>query len=152
MDSRLGGQYPKKGAHAIAGIALQCIRNEAKMRPQMSEVLVKLEELQDPKYSITTLQVDTRRTASSSSSVSRSPMRTQPSPQRSLGSASPLPAAASPLATCRTAELWEEEDSRHGTLLLSTCPGIVITGDQEAADAENGNRRHMLPKALLTRS
>ncbi|KAK3157528.1 hypothetical protein QOZ80_2AG0123790 [Eleusine coracana subsp. coracana] len=105
MDSRLGGQYPKKGAHAIAGIALQCIRNEAKMRPQMSEVLVKLEELQDPKYSITTLQVDTRRTASSSSSVSRSPMRTQPSPQRSLGSASPLPAAASPLATCRTAEV-----------------------------------------------
>ncbi|KAL6883596.1 hypothetical protein ACP4OV_011010 [Aristida adscensionis] len=104
MDLKLGGQYPKKGAHAVAGIALQCIRNEAKLRPQMSEVLKKLEELQDPKYDATPLQVDTRRTPSGSS-VPRSPMKAQPSPRRLSGSASPLPAAASPLPACRTAEV-----------------------------------------------
>ncbi|TVU30992.1 hypothetical protein EJB05_22653 [Eragrostis curvula] len=105
MDSRLGGQYPKKGAHAIASIALQCIRNEAKMRPQMSEVVAKLEDLEDPKYTITTPQIDTRRTTSSSGSVPRSPMKVQPSPRRSSGSASPLPASASPLPACRTAKV-----------------------------------------------
>ncbi|KAL6641192.1 hypothetical protein ACP70R_019373 [Stipagrostis hirtigluma subsp. patula] len=104
MDLKLGGQYPKKGAHAIASIALQCIRNEAKMRPQMSEVLEKLEQLQDPKYDVTPPQVDTRRT-SSGSSAPRSPMKMQPSPRRLPGSASPLPAAASPLPACRTTEV-----------------------------------------------
>ncbi|XP_062200773.1 probable serine/threonine-protein kinase PBL3 [Phragmites australis] len=89
MDSKLGGQYPKKDAHAVASIALQCIRNEAKMRPQMSEILEKLEQLQDPKYNVTTPQVDTRRT--SSGAIPRSPMRAQPSPRRMSGSASPLP-------------------------------------------------------------
>lgn len=107
MDSKLGGQYPKKGAHAVAGIALQCIRNEAKQRPAMSEVLEKLEQLQDPKYNVAAPQVDTRRTSSSSGSVPRSPMKAQPSPRRRSGSASPLPAAAgSPLpASCRTAQV-----------------------------------------------
>ena len=105
MDMKLGGQYPKKGAHAIASIAVQCIRNEAKMRPQMSEVLEKLEQLQDPKYNVTSPQVDTRRT--SSGSVRRSPMRAQPSPspRRLSASASPLPAAGSPLPACRTAQV-----------------------------------------------
>lgn len=97
MDMKLGGQYPKKGAHAIAGLAQQCIRMEAKMRPQMSEVLEKLEELQDPKYNVTAPRVDTRRT-SSGGSVQRSPMsmRAQPSPRRSSASASPFPVAGSP--------------------------------------------------------
>ncbi|KAG8088257.1 hypothetical protein GUJ93_ZPchr0010g8668 [Zizania palustris] len=91
MDMKLGGQYPKKGAHAIATIALQCTRNEAKMRPQMSEVLEKLEQLQDPKYNVTSPHVDIRRTPSAGS-VPRSPMRMQPSPRRLSASASPLPA------------------------------------------------------------
>uniref|UniRef100_A0A0E0BA99 non-specific serine/threonine protein kinase n=1 Tax=Oryza glumipatula TaxID=40148 RepID=A0A0E0BA99_9ORYZ len=104
MDMKLGGQYPKKGAHAIATIALQCIRSEAKMRPQMSEVLEKLQQLQDPKYNVTSPQVDTRR-RSSSGSVPRSPMRMQPSPRRLSASASPLPAAGSPLPACRTAQV-----------------------------------------------
>jgi hypothetical protein len=122
MDSRMGGQYPKKGAQAITSIALQCIRSEAKMRPKMSEVLVKLEELQDPKYNVTVPQLDTRRMMSASSSGStprspmkmqpslsgstpRSPMKMQPSPRRSSGSASPLPVPASPLPACRAAKV-----------------------------------------------
>ncbi|KAJ6816890.1 putative protein kinase 2B, chloroplastic isoform X1 [Iris pallida] len=49
MDSKLEGQYPKKGAHAVATIALQCIGKDAKLRPRMSEVLAALEQLQDVK-------------------------------------------------------------------------------------------------------
>lgn len=89
MDTKLGGQYPKKGAHAIANLALQCICNDAKMRPQMSEVLEELEQLQESKYNLASPQVDNRRT---SNTVPKSPMRVQPSPRRSLGAASPLPA------------------------------------------------------------
>jgi len=105
MDSKLGGQYPKKGAHAVAGIALQCIGNDAKARPAMSEVLEKLEQLQDPKYNVTAPQMDPKRT-SLSGSVPRSPMKAQPSPRRLSGSGSPLPAVAgSPLPACRTAQV-----------------------------------------------
>ncbi|CAL4916588.1 unnamed protein product [Urochloa decumbens] len=105
MDSKLGGQYPKKGAHAVASIALQCIGNDAKARPAMSEVLEKLDQLQDPKYNVAAPQADTKRT-SSSGSVPKSPMKAQPSPRRPSGSASPLPAAAgSPLPACRTAQV-----------------------------------------------
>uniref|UniRef100_A0A0D3FED6 non-specific serine/threonine protein kinase n=1 Tax=Oryza barthii TaxID=65489 RepID=A0A0D3FED6_9ORYZ len=96
MDTKLGGQYPKKGAHAIANIALQCICNDAKMRPRMSEVLEELEQLQDSKYNMASPQVDIRRT---SNAVPKSPMRIQPSPRRSLG------AAASPLPGYRTAKV-----------------------------------------------
>ncbi|KAK1315456.1 hypothetical protein QJS10_CPA06g00544 [Acorus calamus] len=49
MDTKFGGQYPKKGAFSVASIALQCISNEAKQRPTMSEVLAILEGLLDPK-------------------------------------------------------------------------------------------------------
>ena len=90
MDTKLGGQYPKKGAHAIANLALQCICNDSKMRPQMSEVLEELELLQEPKYDLASPHVDIRRT---SKAVPKSPMRGQPSPRRSLAkTASPLPA------------------------------------------------------------
>lgn len=49
MDSRLEGQYPKKGAYAVATLAWQCISIEPKLRPKMSEVLATLEPLQDTK-------------------------------------------------------------------------------------------------------
>ncbi|XP_062216671.1 probable serine/threonine-protein kinase PBL3 isoform X2 [Phragmites australis] len=89
MDTKLGGQYPKKGAHAIANIALQCICSDAKLRPQMSQVLGELEQLQDSKHGSSSPQVDIRKT---SHTVPKSPMRVQPSPRRrSLGAASPLP-------------------------------------------------------------
>lgn len=44
MDTKLEGQYPQKAAYTVAIIALQCI-SEAKIRPQMSEVLAALEHL-----------------------------------------------------------------------------------------------------------
>ncbi|XP_072981389.1 probable serine/threonine-protein kinase PBL3 [Typha angustifolia] len=87
MDSRLEGQYPKKGAHALANLAFQCISNEAKLRPRMSEVLAALEQLQDTK-SAAPQQIDTEK---SSNTVRKSPMRNHPSTRRSPAGASPLP-------------------------------------------------------------
>ncbi|VVA91298.1 unnamed protein product [Arabis nemorensis] len=46
MDTKLGGQYPQKGAYAAASLALQCLNPDAKLRPKMSEVLVTLEQLE----------------------------------------------------------------------------------------------------------
>lgn len=45
MDTRLGGQYSKKGAQAVAAVALKCIRTDPKDRPPMSEILAALEEI-----------------------------------------------------------------------------------------------------------
>ncbi|KAF7838434.1 putative serine/threonine-protein kinase PBL3 [Senna tora] len=45
MDTKLEGQYPQKAAYIAAILALQCI-SEAKIRPQMSEVLATLERIQ----------------------------------------------------------------------------------------------------------
>ncbi|KAG0449667.1 hypothetical protein HPP92_027267 [Vanilla planifolia] len=60
MDTRLEGQYPKKGAYAIANIAMQCISQEAKQRPRMREVLVDLEALQNAKDGLKLLQIESR--------------------------------------------------------------------------------------------
>ncbi|KAF5443284.1 hypothetical protein F2P56_035853 [Juglans regia] len=49
MDTKLEGQYPKKGAYMAATLASQCLRSEAKVRPRMAEVLATLEELEAPK-------------------------------------------------------------------------------------------------------
>lgn len=49
MDTKLEGQYPQKAAYATAVIASQCI-SEAKLRPQMPEVLAILEQLPVAKY------------------------------------------------------------------------------------------------------
>lgn len=49
MDSKLEGQYPKKGAYVVANLAFNCIVNDPKLRPDISEVLAILEKLQDPK-------------------------------------------------------------------------------------------------------
>ncbi|XP_027080833.1 probable serine/threonine-protein kinase PBL3 [Coffea eugenioides] len=45
MDTRLGGQYNKKAAQAAAGVALQCLHIDPKLRPAMPEVLTNLEVL-----------------------------------------------------------------------------------------------------------
>ncbi|KAF2298804.1 hypothetical protein GH714_028024 [Hevea brasiliensis] len=37
MDTKLGAQYPQKGAYMAANLALQCLSSEAKARPRMSE-------------------------------------------------------------------------------------------------------------------
>lgn len=46
MDSRLGGQYSKKGAQATAAIAVRCLTTDPKSRPTMTEVLADLQEIQ----------------------------------------------------------------------------------------------------------
>ncbi|KAL3824154.1 hypothetical protein ACJIZ3_020183 [Penstemon smallii] len=46
MDTKLEGQYPQKGAFAIATIAVQCLSHEPKLRPRMADVLATLEQLQ----------------------------------------------------------------------------------------------------------
>jgi len=46
MDTKLGGQYPHKGACLAANTALQCLNQEPKLRPKMSDVLSTLEELE----------------------------------------------------------------------------------------------------------
>lgn len=45
MDTRLGGQYSKKGAQAGATLVLQCLNNDPKHRPSMVNVLAGLESL-----------------------------------------------------------------------------------------------------------
>jgi serine/threonine protein kinase len=46
MDTRLGGQYPKKQAQEVAALALRCLQNDAKNRPAMADgVLPQLEQL-----------------------------------------------------------------------------------------------------------
>ncbi|KAH0436465.1 hypothetical protein IEQ34_026401 [Dendrobium chrysotoxum] len=60
MDTRLEGQYSKKGAFTIANLALQCISTDSKQRPQMREVLAVLETLQDAKDGTKSLQIEPR--------------------------------------------------------------------------------------------
>ncbi|KAG6414012.1 hypothetical protein SASPL_126728 [Salvia splendens] len=45
MDSRLGGQYSKKGAQAAAAVALRCTDTDPRSRPVMTEVLAALLEI-----------------------------------------------------------------------------------------------------------
>lgn len=46
MDTRLGGQYSKKGVQAAAAVALKCLHTDPKNRPPMVDVLASLERLQ----------------------------------------------------------------------------------------------------------
>ncbi|KAJ9172332.1 hypothetical protein P3X46_015581 [Hevea brasiliensis] len=55
MDTRLGGQYSKKGAQAAAALALQCLHTDPKNRPPMIDVLTALEKLNATKDVPTTL-------------------------------------------------------------------------------------------------
>lgn len=45
MDTRLGGQYPKKAAQTAAELTLQCLHTDPKYRPLMIDVLATLERL-----------------------------------------------------------------------------------------------------------
>ncbi|KAF3632071.1 putative serine/threonine-protein kinase NAK [Capsicum annuum] len=48
MDTRLGGQYSKKGAQIAASLVLRCLI-DPRLRPTMDEVLATLELVQEPK-------------------------------------------------------------------------------------------------------
>ncbi|XVF43081.1 hypothetical protein PTKIN_Ptkin02bG0011900 [Pterospermum kingtungense] len=88
MDTRLGGQYPQKGAYTAATLALQCLRSEAKLRPRMSEVLAALEQLEAPKNASKLSQSEQH---SVPLPVRKSPMRQHRSPLHLTPNASPLP-------------------------------------------------------------
>ncbi|WOL09411.1 putative serine/threonine-protein kinase PBL3 [Canna indica] len=72
IDPKLGEQYPKRGAHALAQLASRCISNDAKRRPPMSEVLTSLEQLQDPKFAFVSPRA---KEGKSSASIPRSSLR-----------------------------------------------------------------------------
>ncbi|RRT80948.1 hypothetical protein B296_00010267, partial [Ensete ventricosum] len=88
MDTRLEGQYPKKGAHAVSMLALQCIEHETKLRPHMSDALASLEQLQDLKSAAFPLQADQYKP---SCAISKSPTRHHHSPLHPVAVRSPLP-------------------------------------------------------------
>lgn len=56
MDTRLEGRYSKKGAQSIAALALQCLHDDPRNRPNMNEVLAALEELRVPSKEMMSLQ------------------------------------------------------------------------------------------------
>lgn len=88
MDTKLEGKYPKKGAYTIANLALQCIRHETKLRPQMREVLASLQSLQDAKDGSKLLQIEP------SDVPTKLPAKYQPStemPATATDDALPLP-------------------------------------------------------------
>ncbi|KAK9107708.1 hypothetical protein Syun_023719 [Stephania yunnanensis] len=95
MDTKLEGQYPKKGAYTCASLALQCLSPEAKVRPRMSEVLAALEQLSAPKNASKTSQAEQK---TATNALSRTQVRSHPSPSsRTPGRASPLLPRRSPL-------------------------------------------------------
>ncbi|XAR51064.1 Non-specific serine/threonine protein kinase [Bertholletia excelsa] len=49
MDTRLGGQYSRKGAQAAAILALQCLHTDPKNRPAMTNILSTLEQVHTSK-------------------------------------------------------------------------------------------------------
>ena len=91
MDTKLGGQYPQKGAYAAATLALQCLNPEAKLRPKMSVVLSILEQLESAAKPGTKHTESPR--ARCSSAVQKSPVRySQDRPLLNVTpGASPLP-------------------------------------------------------------
>ncbi|KAF7134316.1 hypothetical protein RHSIM_Rhsim08G0157600 [Rhododendron simsii] len=45
MDTKLGGQYPRKGALILATLGMSCVNLDSRSRPQMDEVLRILEKI-----------------------------------------------------------------------------------------------------------
>jgi len=61
MDTKLGGQYPQKGAYMAATLALKCLNREAKARPPMTEVLETLELIATSKPAGRNCQLEQKR-------------------------------------------------------------------------------------------
>ncbi|PON99985.1 Mitogen-activated protein kinase kinase kinase [Trema orientale] len=87
MDTKLEGQYPQKGAYTAATLAMQCLNNEAKLRPKMADVLATLEQLEAPKNSAALPQPEQHLF---SVTHRKSPMRQHRSSLNPPPSASPL--------------------------------------------------------------
>lgn len=89
MDTKLGGQYPKKGAYTIASLALQCISHEPKQRPRMRDVLAALQALQDVKDGPKVVRIEQR------DIPMKLPARYQPSPRMPVTASDALPLPSS---------------------------------------------------------
>ncbi|XP_027122352.2 probable serine/threonine-protein kinase PBL18 [Coffea arabica] len=113
MDSRLEGQYPRKGAYVAATIALYCVNPEHKYRPPMAEVLEYLEHLQSPKFQKLPTSSDSMQQMQSSS-ISRSPP-----PALHLSPPNWSPVNRSPRGSCRPLPLKSPHRSRFSTFLES---------------------------------
>lgn len=87
MDTKLEGQYPQKAAFTAATLALQCLSNEAKVRPRMADVLATLEQLESPKSAA---RVSHSEQQKAHGHLRKSPMRPHRSPLNQMPSASPL--------------------------------------------------------------
>lgn len=77
MDTRLGGQYPKRQAQDMAALALRCLQNDPKSRPSMADdVLPSLQLLLQP----TTAAKSSSSSSSLTTTSSRSPATTMTTP------------------------------------------------------------------------
>lgn len=86
LDPKLDGQYSLKGAQKAASLALECLNQDAKLRPTMKQVLESLESILGPKdlskFSSTT------NTTSSSKPIPR-PLHLNPSQDHNSSSHTP---------------------------------------------------------------
>ncbi|RCV14606.1 hypothetical protein SETIT_2G439300v2 [Setaria italica] len=74
MDTRLGGQYPKKQANEVAALALRCLDNDPKNRPTMADgILPELEQLQQQSHHRSSYASSTTPVHRSSGRHSKSP-------------------------------------------------------------------------------
>lgn len=87
MDTKLEGQYPQKAAFAAATLAFKCLNTEFKSRPQMSEVVASLEELQSSK---TAFKNSPSRAQTGYDSICKSPLNQHRTPRNLTPLASPL--------------------------------------------------------------
>ncbi|KAF9605771.1 hypothetical protein IFM89_018437 [Coptis chinensis] len=88
MDTKLEGEYSQKGAYMAAVLALQCLRNKAKSRPNMGYVLSSLEQIQAPKDTLKRSQSEQKPLPSP---ISKSPIgSSHPSPPKLTLTGSPM--------------------------------------------------------------
>ena len=79
MDTRLGGQYPKKQAQEVAALALRCLEDDPKNRPGMADgVLPELERLQQQNHHKTPYTGTSLRSDTSTPPVHRSGRHSKP--------------------------------------------------------------------------
>jgi interleukin-1 receptor-associated kinase 4 len=50
MDQKLDGQFSQRGAKAAAALAVHCLRDDAKLRPTMKQILDYLEPICDSRF------------------------------------------------------------------------------------------------------
>ncbi|XP_044506604.1 probable serine/threonine-protein kinase PBL9 [Mangifera indica] len=95
IDNRLEGQYTMEGAYKAATLTLQCISAEAKLRPNMDDVVTILEQLQDSKETGNTNNNSSSRPKVRRLSADDANKRSVTAYRRPSASAYPRPSASS---------------------------------------------------------